>query len=56
LASALTDLGIGAGLHQHTGTAVETRDEVYYVWRSNTGYEVAPDAGQLQRAALTQPR
>jgi inosose dehydratase len=50
-ASALTDLGIGAGLHQHTGTAVETRDEVYYVMeKCNTKVmKFAPDAGQLQK-------
>ena len=28
-AMALADLGLGAGLHQHTRTAIETRDEVY---------------------------
>src|SRR6266481_3293318 len=30
-AKALNDLGLGAGLHQHTGTCIETRDEVYAV-------------------------
>jgi inosose dehydratase len=50
-ASALNDVGIGAGLHQHTGTAVETRDEVYYVMeKCNTKVmKFAPDAGQLQK-------
>jgi inosose dehydratase len=50
-AAALNDLGIGAGLHQHTGTAIETRDEVYYVMeKCNTKVmKFAPDAGQLQK-------
>jgi inosose dehydratase len=50
-ALALNDLGLGAGLHQHTGTAVETRDEVYAVMEAvNTRYmKFAPDVGQLQR-------
>src|SRR5689334_5083479 len=30
-AKAVVDNGLGTGLHQHTGTAVETRDEVYTV-------------------------
>jgi inosose dehydratase len=48
---ALNDIGIGSGLHQHTGTAVETRDEVYAVMEAvNTRYmKFAPDIGQLQR-------
>ena len=51
-ASALNDLGLGAGLHQHTGTAVDTQDEVYYVMeKCNTKVmKFAPDAGQLQKA------
>ncbi len=48
---ALTDLGLGVGLHQHTGTVVETRDEVYAVMDAvNTKYmKFAPDVGQLQK-------
>jgi len=48
---ALTDLGLTAGLHQHTGTAIETRDEVYAVMDAvNTKYlKFAPDVGQLQK-------
>ncbi len=48
---ALNDLGLGAGLHQHTGTAVETHDEVYAVMESvNTKHvKFAPDVGQLQK-------
>jgi len=50
-AMALTDLGLGAGLHQHTGTCIESRDEVYDVMEStNTKYlKFAPDVGQLQK-------
>jgi len=33
-AMALADLGLGTGLHQHTGTCIETRDEVYDVMES----------------------
>src|SRR5205809_4342000 len=50
-AMAVTDVGLGTGLHQHTGTAVETRDEVYTVMDAvNTKYmKFAPDVGQLQK-------
>jgi inosose dehydratase len=50
-ASAVTDLGLGTGLHQHTGTPVETRDEVYAVMETvNTDrLKFAPDVGQLQK-------
>ncbi|HXJ38233.1 MAG TPA: sugar phosphate isomerase/epimerase [Bryobacteraceae bacterium] len=50
-AAAVTDLGLGTGLHQHTGTCIETRDEVYYVMDSaNTrNLKFAPDVGQLQK-------
>ena len=50
--SAAAELGLGAGLHQHTGTAVENRDEVYAVMESvNTKVMTfAPDVGQLQKA------
>ena len=50
-AMAINDVGLGAGLHQHTGTAVETRDEVYAVMEAvNTRHvKFAPDVGQLQR-------
>jgi hypothetical protein len=30
LGKAITDIGLIAALHQHTGTAVETRDETYW--------------------------
>lgn len=50
-AMAVTDVGLGTGLHQHTGTCVETRDEVYAVMESaNTKFlKFAPDVGQLQK-------
>jgi inosose dehydratase len=50
-AKAVTDLGLGTGLHQHTGTAIESRDEVYAVMEAvDTKYlKFAPDVGQLQK-------
>ena len=50
-AKAVVDTGIGTGFHQHTGTAVESRDEVYALMDSvNTKYlKFAPDVGQLQK-------
>jgi inosose dehydratase len=50
-AMAVNDLGLGAGLHQHTGTAVETRDETYAVMEAANSKHLkfAPDVGQLQK-------
>jgi inosose dehydratase len=50
-AKAMNDLGLGAGLHQHTGTAVESRDETYAVMEAVDTRHVkfAPDVGQLQK-------
>jgi inosose dehydratase len=50
-AKAVVDLGLGTGLHQHTGTCIESRDEVYDVMDSaDTKYlKFAPDVGQLQK-------
>jgi len=50
-AKAVTDTGLSTGLHQHTGTAVESRDETYYVMEHvDTKYlKFAPDVGQLQK-------
>ena len=50
-AKAAVDAGIGTGFHQHTGTAVETRDEVYALMDAvDTKYlKFAPDVGQLQK-------
>jgi inosose dehydratase len=49
---ALNDLGLGAGLHQHTGSAVDTPDEVYAVMEEvdTRHMKFAPDVGQLQKA------
>jgi inosose dehydratase len=49
--SALTDIGIVPALHQHTGTCIETRDEVYAVLEgANTKVlRFGPDVGQLQK-------
>jgi len=49
---AIHDIGLGAGLHQHTGTVVDTKDEVYAVMEAvNTEHmRFAPDVGQLQKA------
>ena len=48
---AMADIGVGTGLHQHTGTAIETRDEVYAVMESvdTRVFKFAPDVGQLQK-------
>lgn len=50
-AAVITDMGLQTGLHQHTGTAVESRDEVYAVMDAvNTEkLKFAPDVGQLQK-------
>jgi inosose dehydratase len=50
-AMVVNDLGLGTGLHQHTGTAVESRDETYAVMEAaNTKHlKFAPDVGQLQK-------
>jgi inosose dehydratase len=49
---AITDVGLGTGLHQHTNTAVDSRDQVYAVMEAvDTGVmKFAPDVGQLQKA------
>lgn len=49
---ALNDVGLAAGLHQHTGSAVDTRDEVYAVMEAvdTRHMKFAPDVGQLQKA------
>jgi len=50
-AKAMNDIGLGAGLHQHTGTAVESRDETYAVMEAvdTRVCKFAPDVGQLQK-------
>ena len=48
---AVNDMGLGTGLHQHTGTVVETREETYEVLNAiDTRYmHFAPDIGQAQK-------
>ena len=50
-AKAMSDIGLGAGLHQHTNTAVESRDETYAVMEAvdTRICKFAPDVGQLQK-------
>jgi len=57
-AKAMNDLGLAAGLHQHTGTAVETRDETYAVMEAVDTRHVkfAPDVGQLQKGGADAAR
>lgn len=51
ICQAVSDAGLTAGLHQHTGTCVENHDETYAVMQAvNTKYvRFAPDIGQLQK-------
>ena len=50
-AKAANDAGLGTGLHQHTGTAIDSEDEVYTVMQAvDTRHcKFAPDVGQLQK-------
>ena len=50
-AKAVTDLGLTAVLHQHTGTCVESREETYAVLEAaDTRYvKFGPDIGQLTK-------
>ena len=47
----VTDMGLRTGLHQHTGTVIETREETYDVLNAmDTRYmHFAPDIGQAQK-------
>lgn len=51
IAKALADIGVVGALHQHTGTCIETRDEVYGVMEAvDTRYvKFGPDVGQLAK-------
>jgi inosose dehydratase len=51
MCKAVSDAGITAALHQHTGTCIESRDEVYAVLESvDTKYvKFGPDVGQLAK-------
>jgi inosose dehydratase len=57
-AKAMNDVGLQAGLHQHTGTAVESRDETYATMEAvDTRYcKFAPDVGQLQKGGADAAR
>ena len=52
VSKALTDLGLAAALHQHTGTCVDTREQVYAVFDAvdTRVVKFGPDVGQLQKA------
>jgi len=54
LGQAIADIGLVAALHQHTGTAVETRDETYQTMEAVDTRYVAfgPDVGQLQKGGV----
>lgn len=51
LGKAVTDMGLTAVLHQHTGTCVESRDETYAVLDAvdTRVMKFGPDIGQLQK-------
>jgi inosose dehydratase len=52
ISKALTDLGLAAALHQHTGTCVDSRDQVYAVLDAvdTRVVKFGPDVGQLQKS------
>lgn len=51
IGSAVSDVGIVAALHQHTGTCIESRDEVYAVLDAvdTKVVKFGPDVGQLAK-------
>lgn len=53
-AMAANDVGLGAGFHQHTGTAIESKEETYALMETaNTKHlKFAPDVGQLQKGGV----
>ena len=50
-AKAVVDAGLGTGFHQHTGTAIDTEEEVYGLMEAvdTRNCKFAPDVGQLQK-------
>ena len=50
-AKAVTDEGLVCALHPHTGTPVETEEEIYYVMNNlDTRYmKFGPDVGQIEK-------
>ena len=53
-AKAANDVGLGAGFHQHTGTAIESKEETYTLMESadTKHLKFAPDVGQLQKGGV----
>src|SRR4029077_18492361 len=51
MSRAVSDVGIIAALHQHTGTCIESRDEVYAVLDAvdPKAVKFGPDVGQLAK-------
>jgi len=51
ISKAVSDIGITPALHQHTGTCIETRDEVYAILEAaDTAFvKFGPDVGQLAK-------
>jgi inosose dehydratase len=54
VSKALTDAGSTGVLHQHTGTCIESRDEVYSIMEAVDTRHVkfGPDVGQLQKGGV----
>lgn len=54
LGKAIAGIGLVAALHQHTGTAVETRDETYQTMEAvdTRVVKFGPDIGQLQKGGV----
>ena len=50
-AKAVTDEGLVCALHPHTGTPIETEEEIYFIMNSlDTRYmKFGPDVGQIQK-------
>jgi len=48
-AMAVHDVGLGVGLHPHTGSCIETGDEIYGVMEAVKHMKFAPDVGQIQK-------
>jgi inosose dehydratase len=51
MCKAVTDVGVTAALHQHTGTCIESRDEVYAILDAvdTKVVKFGPDVGQLAK-------
>lgn len=55
-AKAVTDEGLVCALHPHTGTPIETEEEVYFAMENlDTNYmKFGPDVGQLEKVVPIQ--